>query len=368
MRIVRFAFITFLAALCLAVPAGADSDAGPIVILETPPDGWGYPQGQHVQAAYACLPGLLGWPAITCAGDVPLGEYIDTNSVGAHTFSVHAVDYAGAETTVTHTYTVFDVIRPNATIEVPANGASYAVGQELFVKFSCDDGPGGSEIVGCLGTLPNGYPLPTDKAGAYTFHVDAFDAALNHGTADITYRVVDRTPPEITIFTPGEDAHYTLNESVTPSYYCHDAVDGSRITCNATPIDTSSYGRHEFRVDALDLSGNRSWATRSYSVVYEFEGFFAPLATDETELKAGDAVPAKFSLHGDFGLDVLARAAWRPCGAFDWSRATGTLSYTGGPNRYAFTWATDRAWSGSCRELSLTLRDGTEHRARVRFR
>jgi hypothetical protein len=31
-------------------------------------------------------------------------------------------------------------------------------------------------------------------------------------------------------------------------------------------------------------------------------------------------------------------------------------------------WATNKAWAGSCKELLLTLRDGTTHRAYVNFR
>ena len=87
-------------------------------------------------------------------------------------------------------------------------------------------------------------------------------------------------------------------------------------------------------------------------------------------LRAGDTVPAKFSLHGDYGLDVLARAAWRPCfvSTNDSSTAVGSLTYNGGPDRYTFMWATDRAWAGSCKELLLTLRDGTAHRSYVNFR
>ena len=67
---------------------------------------------------------------------------------------------------------------------------------------------------------------------------------------------------------------------------------------------------------------------------------------------------------------MLARAAWRPCSVTtnDWSDAAGSLSYNAGPDRYTFGWATDKAWAGSCRELLLTLRDGTTHAAYVSFR
>jgi hypothetical protein len=357
----------------LATPAAADSHA-PRVVLETPGQGAGFYQGQLVQAAYGCLEGELGWPVVVCEGDVAVGEWLDTSSVGEHTFTVRAVDYAGAETTVTHTHTVFDVIDPKATVDAPADGAVYPLGADVIVGYSCDDGPGGSGIAGCFGSLPSGAPLPTDEPGTFTFTVDAYDYASNHGSATVSYTVADLTPPTIVIASPAEGASFRLGELVTPSYRCDDNIDGARVTCKATPIDTTTYGTHTFRVDARDSAGNASFATRTYSVVYDFDGFFAPLGPDPTvvTLKAGSDVPVKFSLGGDQGLDIFATPpAWRPgCPSVstDSSRAEGTLDYNPAVERYVFMWKTERAWVGTCRQLVLRLRDGSEHRANVRFR
>ena len=357
--------------LAFAPPAGAADPQSPQIELVHPSDGEGFYQGQRVQAAYGCFPGTLEWPIISCDGDIPLGELLDTSSVGTHSFTVRAVDYAGQETSVTHTYTVFDVIPPTASIATPAAGAEYPVGAELYASYSCDDGPGGSAIVGCIGTYPNGYPLPTDRPGTFSFTVDAFDAALNHGTTTATYRVVDSTPPQITISSPPDGASYSVGEAVTPSYSCHDDVDGSRVSCKATPLDLSP-GTHVFRVDSVDSAGNAASASTTYSVRYAFDGFYSPLvaAPASASLRAGDAVPVKFSLGGDRGLDILTRVAWRPCSSTtnDSSVAWGALSYNAGPDRYTFMWQTDKSWAGSCKELSLTLRDGTAHAARVSFR
>lgn len=373
-RFVRWSLpAVMLAALCLASPAGAD-DTGPVAILDSPADGAGFYQGQQVQAAFACLPGPLGWPVIDCAGDVPLGAFIDTSSVGEHTFTVRALDYAGAATAVTHTYTVFDVIPPIPTVDTPADHAVYPYGAQVFVHFSCDDGLGGSGIAGCIGPIPDGAPLPTNEVGTFTFKVDAFDTAGNHGSTTVAYSVADLTPPTITIASPVEGAQYQLGEAVTPVYGCHDDVDGSRVSCTATPIDTSSYGPHTFRVDARDSSGNTASATRSYSVVYKFAGFFAPLAPEPTvaSVKAGDDLPVKFSLNGNQGADVFAAPpAWKPgcpSTASDSSRANGSLSYNAAVDRYVFLAKTERAWAGSCRQLVMTLRDGIVHRANVSFR
>jgi len=369
------ASLLLAAALVLfsAGPAGADGE-GPVVFLESPADGGGFYQGQQAQAAYACVPGPLEWPVVECVGDVPLGEFLDTSSVGEHTFTVRAVDYMGAETVVTHTYTVFDVVPPTATVTAPADGAVYPVGAEVFVEYSCDDGPGGSAIAGCLAPFPNGYPLPTRETGTFTFRVDAYDTAGNHGSTTVSYRVADLTPPTILIDSPAEGATFSLGQVVTPSYRCHDDVDGSRVSCTATRMDTSTYGPHTFRVEAQDSAGNTALATRTYSVVYDFSGFFAPLALEPeiSTLKAGDDVAVKFSLNGDHGLDVFAAPpAWKPgcpSPSLDSSRAFGTLSYKPSIDRYVFVWKTERSWGGSCRQLVVSLRDGTVKRANVRFR
>jgi plastocyanin len=366
----RLVLLTALIALVVATPALADAE-GPQVELAHPAEGEGFYQGQQVQAGYGCFPGSLGWPVILCAGDVALGGYVDTASVGDHTFSVHAVDYAGRETTVSHTYTVFDVIPPAATITTPAANAEYPVGALLSVDFACDDGLGGSTIVGCIGTYPVGYPLPTDRQGTYTFTVEAFDAALNHSTTTVTYRVVDRTPPRITIVSPAEGAQYTVGDPITPSYSCQDDGDGSRVSCTATPVDTSP-GTHRFTVSSVDSAGNASSASTTYAVRYPFDGFSSPLVAEpaSTTFRAGDTVPAKFSLRGNRGPNVLARAAWRPCsaGTTDSSPASGSFGYSAGPDRYTFQWSTDKSWSGSCKELLLTLQDGSTHAAYVGFR
>jgi hypothetical protein len=369
-RTLRLVSFAVLAALVVAAPAAAAPE-DPQVELVSPADGEGFYQGQQVQAAWGCFPGTLGWPVVTCQGDVGLGDYLDTSSVGSHTFTVHAVDYAGGETSVTHTYTVFDVIPPTATITTPAADQEYSLGSELFASYSCDDGPGGSGIIGCIGSYPDGYPLPTSQPGTFTFTVDAFDGALNHGAATVTYRVVDRTAPEVVILAPADGAQYRLGDPITPSYSCHDDVDGSRVTCTATRVDTT-LGTHTFRVDSVDSSGNTASASTTYSVRYEFEGFSAPLVSKPATvtLRAGETVPAKFSLDGDRGLDVITRAAWRTCFVTtnDSSAATGSLTYNPGPDRYTFMWSTERAWAGSCKELLLTLRDGTTHGAYVSFR
>ena len=88
-------------------------------------------------------------------------------------------------------------------------------------------------------------------------------------------------------------------------------------------------------------------------------------------VKAGESMPVKFSLHGNRGSDVMAAGSptWVTCDSPPGSSApaAGTLSYNASADRYTFLVATDKSWIGTCRDLVVTLRDGTTHSARFAF-
>jgi hypothetical protein len=87
-------------------------------------------------------------------------------------------------------------------------------------------------------------------------------------------------------------------------------------------------------------------------------------------MKAGAAVPLKFSLHGDQGSDIFSAGSpgWIPCGALDGpTPADGSLSYNASADRYIYLATTSKSWAGTCRDLVVTLRDGATHRARFSF-
>ncbi len=80
----------------------------------------------------------------------------------------------------------------------------------------------------------------------------------------------DATLPTVTINTPGSGASYTLNQSVTASFSCSDALAGIA-TCtgtvaNGVAINTSSTGTKSFTVAAVDRAGNTTTKNASYSV------------------------------------------------------------------------------------------------------
>jgi hypothetical protein len=96
-------------------------------------------------------------------------------------------------------------------------------------------------------------------------------------------------------------------------------------------------------------------------------------------MKAGAAVPAKFSLGGNLELDLFApgypKSEPIPCdatvlvdGVEETMTAGGsTLSYDAPSNTYEYVWKTEKGWSGTCRQLVLRFADGSTQRSNFKF-
>ena len=115
-----------------------------------------------------------------------------------------------------------------------------------------------------------------------------------------------------------------------------------------------------------------------------FDGFFAPVDNLPVlnEVDAGRAIPVKFSLGVDQGLDIFAAGypssqqvdcseiAHAQVDGVEETTAAGSssLSYNAGSDRYHYVWKTAEAWSGTCRQFVLKLHDGSVHRANFSFK
>ena len=128
---------------------------------------------------------------------------------------------------------------------------------------------------------------------------------------------------------------------------------------------------------AVDFRAN--WGPQT--VDYNFTGFFQPVDNLPTLniVTAGKAIPVKFSLGGDQGLDIFAAgypsSTVITCGstagdAVEQTVTAGSssLSYDASTDQYIYVWKTERAWAGTCRTLVLKLNDGTFHRANFKFK
>ena len=90
-------------------------------------------------------------------------------------------------------------------------------------------------------------------------------------------------------------------------------------------------------------------------------------------------VNLRFGLGGDRGLGIFTAGSPYTTevscatgvaigSAVPLSSADFELRYQAGPDRYTLRVATSRDWSGTCRELTLALADGSTHVVRFSFR
>lgn len=130
-----------------------------------------------------------------------------------------------------------------------------------------------------------------------------------------------------------------------------------------------------------------SITVRQTSAVYDFSGFLQPVDNPGpgpsyvfNRVKAGSAVPVKFSLAGDQGLSIFSSgyptsrpASCTIAGTSDSIEQTVTagnssLSYDAASDTYVYAWKTDKQWAGTCRVLNVLLDDGTQHLAYFQFK
>jgi hypothetical protein len=358
----------------------------PEVTIDSPQDGAVYDREEQVAADYSCADEPNGSGIESCVGDVAQGADVDTSTLGEHTFSVQATDRAGNTGSKSATYTVVDTTAPGIVVTTPASGAVYGLGEHVAAAYACTDDAGGSGVATCSGTVANGAAIDTSNVGEKTFKVDAADNAGNPASKTVTYMVVDKAPPAISLASPADGAVYALGERVVASYSCEDQAGGSGVAscsgpvANGAPIDTASFGQHTFEVQASDKAGNTVSKVVTYSVAYDFDGFLWPVKNPPktNKWKAGVPVPIRFSLHGFRGPKPEADGYPRStrCGGGDTeviARAgkknkKPVFTYVRRSDQYVMVWKTEKKWAGSCREFVLQLDDGSVHTAQFEFK
>src|SRR5215217_8845777 len=82
-----------------------------------------------------------------------------------------------------------DATKPTIALSTPADGATYALNQDVAAKYSCQDENGGSGLKSCEGTVPNDSPIDTASPGQKSFTVTATDNAGNTDSVTRTYTV-----------------------------------------------------------------------------------------------------------------------------------------------------------------------------------
>jgi len=169
-----------------------------------------------------------------------------------------------------------------------------------------------------------------------------------------------------------------------------DASSGSIITVPSTTSFSadipwnldSGYGIKTVSVQYRDTI--MKWSPNymdEISVIYNWNDFFPPV--DDSVLnaaKAGRAIPVKFSLDGNQGLDIFAAGypqSWKiECESMAFideiyetvTAGNSILSYDTDTDQYIYVWKTNKDWAGTCRRLEVKLKDDTSHFADFKFK
>lgn len=114
---------------------------------------------------------------------------------------------------------------------------------------------------------------------------------------------------------------------------------------------------------------------------YNFIGFFKPVDMNGVlnVAKAGTSIPIKFSLGGDMGLDIFEDGNPRVSSCFEFDNeiedtietitfSKSGLTYDPATDQYIYVWKTDKAWSGTCKQLVILFNDGTARIAYFKFK
>jgi CSLREA domain-containing protein len=327
---------------------------------------------------------------ITIAGVRSDGLALDAPyTKGVTTITWTATNTAGRKATALQTLTVADnqapavTAPPNVTTTADPNSCTAAVNPGTATA-SDNCGPVNTPA----GVRSDGQPLNAPyPGGTTTITWTATDSSNNTGTALQTVTVNDASPPTIT--GPTEVvATLPLNSPATsvavtyPTFTVSDGCGAVTVTFSIPSGSSFPVGSTPVTATATDAAGNTATHNFVVRVLFNFAGFFSPVSNLPTvnQVNAGRAIPVKFSLSGNKGLDIFApgypSSAQYACSEsapevdIDGQApvASNSLSYDAGSDQYNFVWKTESSWAGKCRQLLVVLKDGTVYRANFKFK
>ena len=300
--------------------------------------------------------------------DSPETGLFTFNSEGAgqsHTFTV--TDFAGNSASATVNDVNIDMTAPTISFVGPSTASWYMA--DVTANWNCSDvlsepvsasvsatTSGEGSAVAVTGTC-------TDKAG--------------NTASDTRSFMVDKTAPVVAVTGVVNGAVYTLGSVPAAGCSTTDALSGV-----ATYASLSSSGGPVGFITAtcsgaFDNAGNAgNTATATYQVIYNWTGFFQPVDNNALNtVKAGSAVPVKFSLGGNQGFNIFMTGYPKfvktscttglPEDAIETTVTAGgsSLTYDALAGQYIYVWKTEKLWVGWCGQLQVNLIDGTTHTA-----
>jgi uncharacterized repeat protein (TIGR01451 family) len=239
-------------------------------------------------------------------------------------------------------------------------------------------------VCGSSVTVTTSGSMNPNAPGTYTL---TYSATANGFTSEATriVTVEDTVAPVITLngasaMTVGFATVFT-DPGATASDGCAGNLTSAIVVTGS--VNTNVVGTYTLTYTVSDPSGHSDTKVRTVEVSpYNFTGFFSPIDNLPTinEMKAGQAAPVKFSLGGNQGLNIFAASSpasvqiscstTAPISPVEETETAGnsSLTYDAASDRYKYVWKTESSWKNTCRQLTITLRDGTVHQANFKFK
>ena len=264
----------------------------------------------------------------------------------------------------------------------------YPQATQFTYQFDCGDGKG----YGAAQTA-NSTRCPTRVAGTRTVRGKVIDQ--DGDTASYSFTVVVKLRPQTVSFTSTVPTSPVMRTTSNTTTYAATATATSGLAVTFTASSTYSCTGNGNVVTFVDIgtctifadqAGDSTYAparaTQTTKVIWPFTGFFTTVQNSPqwNTMPAGRYVKLIFSLGGNrsFWAPVVPSGtastqviSCAPVIPYNINTSTGVgtagVVYDVSTGRYNLTWKTDVAWKGSCRSVTVTLKDGTTHTLKFKF-
>jgi hypothetical protein len=361
----------------------------PITI--TPDSGQSKVYGQPNPAlTFTPSPALLGSDGFTGALGRATGENVGSYAINLGTLSAGGnYDLSLSGTTVNFAITkkqlavnANDLVRtylestpaPSASFTgfiAGENAGNVTINGAASCSISPSAGPNAGTYVDSIECTPG-----TLSAANYSFATGSKGKlTINKANQTIAFPAIANKTLGSPDFDPGATASSGLGVSyaASPAGFCT-IVSGNVhvVAIGACTVTASQSGSPNYN-PAPDVA-------RTFNVIYVFHGFFQPVDNDIFNLaQAGSAIPVKFDLNGDQGMNIFATgfpkvtaitcpSASTPVDLIEEVVAASTSGLQYGSGQYIYVWKTDKAWAGSCRQLEVKFADGVSKYVKVQFK
>jgi hypothetical protein len=285
---------------------------------------------------------------------------------------------------------IVDTTPPVITPDIQGTLGAYGwYTSDVTLSWAVSDAQSPFTSIGC-----DPVTITSDQAATqYTCSADSDGGA---SSASVTI-ARDASKPATTVI--GLEAGATHNLGSVPQASCATTDNLSGVATEAalalTGGDAQGVGAITATCSgALDAAGNAAdpavvhfTVLNPFPGTYNFTGFFQPVDNPGegpsyvfNSVKAGSAIPVKFSLGGNQGLDIFAdgfpKSQPVSCTTAALSdpieqtvmAGNSSLSYDAASDNYTYVWKTNKGWAGTCRVLSVQLDDGTQYLAYFQFK